>query len=139
MRLTVLTPLAVALEVDGVQRLRSEDASGEFGIRPGHEDFLTLLEVSVLDYTDAGGATHYVAVKGGILTVEGGARVEVLTEEAVPGDDLLALEATALEAFRRRTHAERAASTGLARLHVALMRQLEGFLRPGTTRAGGAT
>jgi F-type H+-transporting ATPase subunit epsilon len=139
MKLTVLTPLAVALDIDGIRRLRAEDASGEFGIRPGHEDFLTLLEVSVLDYTDAGGAMHYVAVKGGILTVEGGTRVEVLTEEAVRGDDLRELEATALEAFRQRTHSERAASTGLARLHVALMRQLEGFLRPGAAPKGGVT
>ncbi|HZV03201.1 MAG TPA: F0F1 ATP synthase subunit epsilon [Planctomycetota bacterium] len=131
MKLTVLTPTAVAVEVEDVRRLRAADATGEFGIRPGHGDFVTVLEVSVLDYTAGEGPTRYVAVAGGILTVENGSAIQVLTDEAVAGDDLHELETTALESFRHRTRTEQAAATGVARLHVALMRRLESFLRPG--------
>lgn len=129
MKLTVLTPTAVALEVEGVTRLRATDATGDFGVRPGHGDLVTLLEVSVLDYS-VGEVTHYVAVAGGILTVEGGSDAKVLTEDAVVGDDLRALETTALESFRKKASTEQTAAAGLTRLHVALMRQLETFLRP---------
>jgi F-type H+-transporting ATPase subunit epsilon len=135
MKLTVLTPTAIVLDVEGVSRLRATDATGDFGVRPGHGDFVTLLEPSIVEYTQAG-ATRFVAAAGGILTVERGSEVKVLCEEAVSGDDLHVLETTALEAFRRRTRTEQAATTGLARLHVALMRQLESFLRPGVTPAG---
>lgn len=131
MKLTVLTPTKLVLDAASVRRLRAADATGEFGVRPGHGDFLTLLEPSVIDFTDQDGATRYVAVAGGILSVEGGERIEVLTEDAVVGTDLAALEATALDAFEHRARAERAAATGLARLHVALVRRLESFLRPG--------
>ena len=132
MKLTVLTPTAVVLDVEGVRRLRATDATGDFGVHQGHGDLVTLLEVGVLDYT-VRDATRYVAVAGGILTVEGGSRVQVLSEEAIAGDDLHALEKMALETFRRKTRVERAATAGLTRLHVALMRQLETFLRPGVT------
>jgi F-type H+-transporting ATPase subunit epsilon len=131
MKLTVLTPTALVLEVEDVRRLRARDATGELGIRPGHGDFLTLLEVSVLDYTAGDGPVRYVAVAGGVLSVEGGQAVQVLSDEAVAGDDLRELEATTLESFRHRVSTEETAATGLARLHVALMRRLESFLRPG--------
>ncbi len=49
MRLRIITPLAVVVDEDGVLALRAEDASGSFGILPGHADFLTSLAISVVE------------------------------------------------------------------------------------------
>ena len=43
MKLTIVTPLAVIIETDGVVHLRAEDETGAFGILSGHADFLTAL------------------------------------------------------------------------------------------------
>ena len=50
LRLTIVTPLQVVLDVAGVWHVRAEDVTGSFGILPGHADFLTVLAVSVLIY-----------------------------------------------------------------------------------------
>jgi F-type H+-transporting ATPase subunit epsilon len=130
MKLTILTPTATVRELDGVQRIRATDATGDFGVHPGHVDLITILEPSVLDYT-AAGETTYVAVAGGVLTVESG-RVTVLTQEAIAGDDLHVLRTTATESFRKRAHTEQAATTGFTRFHVALVRELGDLLWPGS-------
>jgi F-type H+-transporting ATPase subunit epsilon len=130
MKLTILTPTAVVREVEDVARIRATDATGDFGVHPGHVDMLTILEPSVLDYT-AGGATTYVAVSGGVLKVEDG-RVTVLSEDAVAGDDLPMLRTTAIETFRKRARTEEAAATGFTRFHVTLVRELGNLLWPGS-------
>lgn len=50
LRLTIVTPLQVVLDIGEVRHVRAEDATGSFGILPGHVDFLTVLSVSVLIY-----------------------------------------------------------------------------------------
>ena len=46
MRLLITTPLSVVVDEDGILALRAEDATGSFGILPGHADFLTSLAIS---------------------------------------------------------------------------------------------
>ena len=60
MRLRITTPLAVVIEEEGVLALRAEDATGGFGILPGHADFLTSLSISVARWTGADGMRHIV-------------------------------------------------------------------------------
>jgi F-type H+-transporting ATPase subunit epsilon len=50
-RLTIATPAAVLVDVDGVRSLRAEDQSGAFGVLPGHADLVTVLPPSVLRWT----------------------------------------------------------------------------------------
>ena len=50
MKLTITTPLAVILAEDGIMAIRAEDASGSFGILPGHADFLTNLTLSIVGW-----------------------------------------------------------------------------------------
>ena len=70
MRLRIVTPLSVV--VDGaVDSLRAQDASGSFGIRPGHAPFLTALAVSIVSWKTAG-VERFCAVRGGVLSVTGG-------------------------------------------------------------------
>lgn len=147
MRLEVTTPLATVLEANDVAHVRAEDRSGAFGILPGHADFLTALAISVMSYRDTRGREHHVAVRGGMLRVAEGRRVQVATPEAVASDDLVRLEREVLARFHRELEAERAARTDAERLRLAAIRQIIHLLRPDARRAtvsqvqvrGGAT
>lgn len=129
MRLTVTTPLSVSVEAPGVVHLRAEDQTGAFGILPGHADFLTALSISVATWRDAEGAEHHVAVRGGMLQVDGGETITIATREAIASDDLHRLETEVLAAFHHRNEEERAARTDAQRLYLAAIRQICRFLR----------
>lgn len=130
MKLTVLTPLEIVVEADGVAYVRGEDETGAFGILKGHADFLTALAVSVVSWRDGAAREHYVAVRGGMLRVSGGAAVEVTCAEAVAGDDLHALERDVVARFRQALEDERAARLDANRLYLAAIRQICRYLRP---------
>jgi len=130
-RLLVTTPTELVVDVEEVRHLRGEDATGAFGILPGHADFLTVLEVSVLTWRDAHDQLHHVAVRGGLLTVRDGALIEVATREAVGEETLAALGEAVLERFRTEAEAESESRVSTARLHMATMRQIERFLESG--------
>ena len=129
MKLTITTPLAIAVEADDVMYLRAEDETGAFGILPGHADFLTALSVSVASWRDDRGAEHHVAVRGGMLEVRGGSAIAIASPEAVVGDDLHQLESEALTRFRQQLAEEQTARTDAQRLYVAAIRQIIRFLR----------
>lgn len=130
MRLDITTPFATVLQTDEALHVRAEDSSGAFGILKGHADFLTVLTVSVLTWRDGRNREHYVAVRGGMLSVQGGGAVRVITPEAVPGEDLHSLESEVLTRFQRHIDEERAAHTADQRLHLAAIRQIMRLLRP---------
>jgi F-type H+-transporting ATPase subunit epsilon len=130
MRLDIATPFASVLGTDEAAHVRAEDSSGAFGILQGHADFLTVLSVSVLTWRDGRDGEHYVAVRGGILSVRDGRSITVVTPEAVAGEDLHRLEVDVLARFRRRADEERAAHTADQRLHLAAIRQIMRLLRP---------
>ena len=129
MRLSVVTPLAIVIEVGDVAHLRGEDATGAFGILPGHADFLTALAVSVATWRDDRGIEHHVALRGGMLEVRDGNTIAIATPEAVVGDDLHGLETEVLAKFRRQLVQEQAARTDAQRLYLAAIRQIARYLR----------
>jgi F-type H+-transporting ATPase subunit epsilon len=55
-RLRIVTPLSVIVDEDAAA-LRAEDASGAFGVLPGHAPFLTALAVSIVSWRGNGGGT----------------------------------------------------------------------------------
>jgi len=131
MKLVITTPVRVAVEAEGLRSLRAEDASGWFGIRPGHADFMTVLCPSVVSWRDAGEQERFCAVLGGVLTVRGGGVVEIATRQAFVGDDLDSLggELTAAEAAARE--ARSLARTDSIRLEAAALRHLQNYLQGG--------
>ena len=131
MRLTITTPLLVAVEEDGVVIVAAEDASGGFGIQPGHADFLTSLAVAVVSWRSRDNSRHYCAVRGGVLTVSGGTEVAIATREAVTGDDLATLDAAVLSRFEADAEADRAERVDSTRLQLSAIRQIVSRLRPG--------
>ena len=103
MRLRIITPLAVVVDEDGVLAVRAEDASGGFGILPGHADFLTSLAISVVELAAAATARGAIArCAAAFLSVTGGQDIAIATREAVPGDDLATLDADGARALPRR-------------------------------------
>jgi F-type H+-transporting ATPase subunit epsilon len=130
MRLSILTPLTVAVDEDGILALRAEDASGSFGILPGHAEFLTSLAISVVDWKRADGSRHYCAVRRGMLSVTGGRTIAIATREAVPGEDLLNLHEVVLSRFRASQETERAEHVSSTRMQLAAIRQIMRRLRP---------
>ena len=131
MKLVVATPLSVVVEADGVRAVRAEDGTGAFGILPGHADFVTVLAISVLSWRDGADRQHHVALRGGVLTVRGGDRVEVATRDAVGEDTFTALGRAVLARFRDEARAEEEARVSSQRLHLAAIRQLQRYLESG--------
>jgi F-type H+-transporting ATPase subunit epsilon len=120
--LEILVPDAVVLStrVTGVQ---AADATGRFGLRPGHERFVTVVVPSLLVYTDAAGTERYVAVDGGVLVLEDD-RVTVVTREAVLADRLEDLAERAAAILDVRRQRERRARAEFDELQTALVKQL---------------
>ena len=135
MRLRITTPLATLVDEE-VRAVRAEDASGCLGILPGHADFLTRLEISVVSWTRADGGALHCAVRGGVLTVASGEDVCIATPEGVVGDDLPRLGETVQAAIQERDEAGRTAYIAQTQLQLNAIRQIMKHLRAG--RRGGA-
>jgi len=137
MKLRIITPLSVVVDEDDVLALRAEDATGNFGILPGHADFLTSLAIGVVSWKDSGGTRHYCAVRRGVLSVTAGREIAIATREAVAGDDLATLAETVLARFRAEIETERVERVDSTRLQLNAIRQIVSHLRPGG-RGGSA-
>lgn len=131
MRLTISTPLTILADIGDVAHVRAEDATGAFGILPGHADFLTVLTTSVVSWRDARDSDHHAALRGGVFEVRAGGEISIATREAVLGDDLGRLESDILAKFRREAEQERAARTDAQRLYLAALKRIIRYLRPG--------
>jgi F-type H+-transporting ATPase subunit epsilon len=130
MHLVVTEPARVVAEHDDVVSVRAEDASGSFGILPGHADLITVLMPSVVAWRHADGRCGWCAVRRGVLSVRGGHEVAIATRQAQLGDDLAALEHAVLARYRAELDAERRARVTATRLHTAAIRQIIRALRP---------
>ncbi len=122
MRLRITTPISLVVDEDAVRAVRAEDASGSFGIMPGHADFLTSLATSVVSWQRNDGRRSYCAVRGGILTVNHGQEVAIASREAIAGDDLAALDQEVLRRFREDLEEQRKSRLDSMRLQVNAIR-----------------
>lgn len=129
MRLRIVTPLSVVVDEDAIS-LRAEDASGSFGILPGHTPFLTALAVSIVSWRTSD-AERFCALRGGVLTVGNGSDVDIATGEAVTGDDLATLGADVLARFRSDADDERTEHAETMRLQFNAIRHMVSRLKPG--------
>ncbi len=132
MRLTVVTPLSIVVDEE-VDSVRATDASGSFGILPGHAPFLTALAISIVSWKTPEGE-RFCAVRGGVLTVNDGARVAIASREAVAGDNLATLDSEVLAHFHSDEEAERVEHTESMRLQLTAIRRMISRLRPGGNR-----
>ncbi len=131
LHLTITTPMDVLVDEPAACAVRAADESGSFGILPGHADLLTTLPASVLRWRGANGVLHFCALRAGVMSVTGGARVAVACREGILGDDLPALE-TQVNALRGEAHdIDRRERVEQMRLHANAVRQIMRFLKAG--------
>ena len=128
---------AIAVNEGDVAAVRAEDATGSFGILRGHADFLTVLDAGVVSWRLGDGRLGHCAVRRGLFTIQGGEEIAIATREAVVASDLLRLETTVLEEFRRRELAEREARVETTRMELRAMREILRYLRPQRMRYQG--
>ncbi|MCW6513141.1 F0F1 ATP synthase subunit epsilon [Lichenifustis flavocetrariae] len=131
MKLRIDTPLATVVDEESVLAFRGEDASGAFGIRPRHAEYLTSLTISVVSWTAAGGKQRCCAVRRGVLTVTPGRDIAIATREAIAGDDIATLERTVLSRFRDEIETERAERVDSTRLQLRAIREIVSHLQGG--------
>ncbi|GHF60542.1 F0F1 ATP synthase subunit epsilon [Seohaeicola zhoushanensis] len=122
--LSIATPLRIVLDETGILSLRGEDASGGFGILPGHADYVTVIDAGVLRWRGESGPWRYCVVRGAVFTVSGGETVHVACRDAVTGDDLATLQAEVAESRRAHDDASRRTRAQSARLHARAIRRL---------------
>ena len=138
LHLSIATPFEVLVESDGVRSLRASDASGSFGILPGHADLLTVLPASVVEWREGDGKWRYCAVRAGVFSVSDGKRVAVACRQGVPGRDLAGLKAEVHRVVAAETDADRRARVEQTRLHAQAVRQLLQYLLPRGGQGGFA-
>jgi F-type H+-transporting ATPase subunit epsilon len=106
-----------------VRSVQAGDASGRFGLLPGHEAFLTLLAPCVLCYRDEVGQEHYAAADGGVLLLKDN-HIAVVTREAVTADQLDKVADAVSAMLEARRQQEHTARTEFAQLQTSLLREL---------------
>lgn len=137
MRLLITTPTAIIADLPDVAALTAEDASGRFGILDGHAAFLTALSPSVVSWRHEDDREGFCAVRGGVLTVEGGQQVSIATREAVMSGDISRLEQDVVAHYQRSSEEERTARVEAAVLRMKAIRRLIRYLKaPGTRDIG---
>jgi len=136
LKLTVTTPLQIVLQEDAVISLRAEDASGDFGIRPGHTDFLTVIDAGVMRWRTAEGPWRYCALRGGIFSVTGGNEVRVACREAIISDNLASLRPRVAAARKEALDESRRARAQGVKLYAHAVRRLMHELAAGGDTLG---
>ena len=130
LELVISTPSRVLVETDDVRSLRASDASGSFGIQPGHADFLTAIPASVVQWRESDDQWRYCVIRGGVLSVSNGKRVALACRKGLLGNDLASLEAEVREAGEAQTDSDRRVRVEQTRLHAQAVRQLVRYLVP---------
>lgn len=138
MRLVITTPSSIVVDVSDVAHIRAEDRTGAFGIAPGHADFVTLVPISVVTWTNTVGTESFALVRSGVLSVREGKLVELAVRGAYREDQLSELDEKAIAALREADESEDTVRTTDTRLHLATMRQIERVLHAGRGDGGSA-
>ncbi|MHC5038114.1 MAG: F0F1 ATP synthase subunit epsilon [Planctomycetota bacterium] len=127
LRLTVDLPTRRVVEAD-VVHVEAEDESGAFGIRPGHEPFLTALTVGLLHHRDEGGREGWLAVDEGFLLTDGRS-VEVYTHDAHLADSPEEIHRLLEGTFAQRHTEEKERRNALWKMQLAAFKMLFGYER----------
>lgn len=132
LHLMLTTAQQVLLDAEDVVAVRAEDASGSFGILPGHADLITVLVPSVLRWQRAGGDRGCCALGGGVLRMSGGSQLHVACRDAVRSQSIGEMEAAVRLARAEQLNEERRARVEQLQLHTRTLRTLVRCLHPAT-------
>lgn len=123
MRLSVLLPHRVFLDVQGVSRIVAEGRAGAIGLLPHRRDCVVPLACGILVYRAGLEAEVCLAVDEGVLVKTGDA-VRVSVRGASGGTDLAGLRARLEHDFLARSDEERVVRQAMARLEAGFVQRL---------------
>jgi F-type H+-transporting ATPase subunit epsilon len=106
-----------------INGLQAADASGRFGLLPGHEPFVTVLEPGLVSFRDEQDCERFAAVDGGVLVLKD-SRLSIACREAVVADRLEEVAGRAAAMIEERRLSEQTARADFAELQATLLRQL---------------
>lgn len=109
--------------IAGVTSLVARDASGSFGILPGHARLLTLIDAGLLRLRRGGGAWEYAACSGGLLYVEADT-VHVCTARFLLDTDYGRISAALHTQFETQAQSIKAQRSSVARMEEEMLRRL---------------
>ena len=124
--LRVITPHTVFEREASYLRLR--DRTGFFGIMRGHTAFLTLLDTALGYYRTPDGAEIFLAVDGGLFSVEQG-QATIASPEVFEGADVADLARRIERTRARRQESERIFSRMIDGLEREFVKKTLTFLK----------
>lgn len=109
--------------IDDVVSFVAEDASGSFGVLPGHARFMTALELGLASFRRADGGWRYIAAPGALVYLAGG-ELHFATRRYVCGPDYERMREVLSEQLHAEEKALREIRASLRRLEDSMMRKL---------------
>lgn len=122
-RLRILLPNRVFLDVDQVSNVVAETSSGSFGLLPHREDCVATLKPGILAYQTFEGHNEYVAVDQGSL-IKFKETVLVSVRRALGGNDLARLREAVIKQFVDVTDHEKSVRAVMKKLETGFMRRV---------------
>lgn len=116
--------------VDDVLSFVGEDASGSFGILPGHARFITVLEFGLASFRSAAGGWRHVAAPGAVVRFAGD-ELHLATRRFVCGADYERIRDALREQLRTEEDALREIRLSLRHLEESMLRRLWELARGG--------
>jgi F-type H+-transporting ATPase subunit epsilon len=122
MLLEVVAPSRQVVRSERVDEVVAPGSEGEFGVLPGHTNFLTTLKVGMLSYRE-GAEWHRLAVDWGYAEV-GPDRVIVLAEGADRASEIDLAEARLAKERAEKTLSEKLDEKDMEKARIELLRAL---------------
>ena len=116
--------------IEDVSHVVAADASGQFGLLPGHEPLVTVLEPGLFRYQRGGQQEwSYAACAGGLLAVsraaQGGTEVCLVSRRFLRGDTPEALQSRLDELLERETQLRLSTRESREQLDLAFYRRMQ--------------
>jgi|GEM_PF-946471 len=109
--------------VEHVRYVSLEDLAGKFGVYPGHDRFMTMLNRSVGYYVDSKGTKLFVAHDYGVFRVEHD-EAFVLTRIFIKGTSVEDLEKRLMEKLKRVSKYDKLIRENLKNLEKFLLKRM---------------
>lgn len=109
--------------VDNVDSFVGTDASGSFGIQPGRARFMTVLDYGLSRFRTVGGAWHYLACPGAVLSLADD-QLTVSTRRYLCDRDYERISVLLAGQLAQEEEALRSVKDNLQRLEQELFRRL---------------
>ena len=109
--------------IEDVLSFVAEDASGSFGIQPGHARFVTVLEFGLASFRTASAGWRYVAAPGAVVRFARN-ELHLATRRYVCGADYERIRDALRQQLRAEEDALREIRLSLRRLEESMLRRL---------------